>query len=39
MLVLKSSANDEGLTLRNRFPETGFKPLQAAVIKSDGRER
>lgn len=30
---------DEGMALRSRLSGAGFKPPQAAVVKSHGRER
>ncbi len=30
---------DEGMSLRSRLSGAGFKPLQAAVVKSYGSER
>jgi hypothetical protein len=37
--LCKSSIEDEGMTLRSRLSGAGSKPLQAAAIKSGGRER
>jgi len=33
-----SSTEDEGMALRSRLPEAGFKPPKAAFVKSKGCE-